>query len=186
MMSSGVRPIIFFASMPIARIELPPRLPCALPTATTDGSLITTPFPGIKTRTFVVPRSMPSFGEKKDILWYMRSNHSRNGTLPVMQGEMNFVIEGGRKLSGTVETSRSKNGAVALLAASLLNRGKTTFRNMPKIEEVHRLIEVLQSIGVSVEWFTPSGVEGKGSDVVIIPPEKMSLDAINIEAATKT
>lgn len=91
---------------------------------------------------------------------------------------MNFVVEGGRALSGTVETCRSKNGAVALLAASLLNRGRTTLKNVPKIEEVHRLIEVLRSIGVSVEW--------QGSNIVIVPPAKISLDAIDAEAATKT
>ncbi|MFZ2167583.1 MAG: UDP-N-acetylglucosamine 1-carboxyvinyltransferase [Minisyncoccia bacterium] len=95
-----------------------------------------------------------------------------------MQGEMNFIIEGGNKLSGTVETSRSKNGAVALLAASLLNRGTTTLEHVPKIEEVNRLIEVLRSIGVSVEW--------QGADVVITPPEKISLDTIDRVAAMKT
>ena len=95
-----------------------------------------------------------------------------------MQGEMNFIIEGGQKLSGTVETSRSKNGAVALLAASLLNRGKTTLENMPKIEEVNRLIEVLQSLGVRIEW--------QGANVVITPPEKIALDAIDRDAAMKT
>ncbi len=95
-----------------------------------------------------------------------------------MQGEMNFIVDGGKKLSGTVETSRSKNGAVALLAASLLNQGKTTFEHVPKIEEVNRLIEVLRSIGVSVEW--------QGPNVVIQPPEKINLDTIDREAATKT
>jgi len=95
-----------------------------------------------------------------------------------MQGEMNFIIEGGQKLSGTVETSRSKNGAVALLAASLLNRGRTTLEHMPKIEEVNRLIEVLQSLGFSVEW--------NGTSVVITPPEKITLDAIDRDAAMKT
>jgi len=95
-----------------------------------------------------------------------------------MQGEMNFIIEGGTSLSGTVETSRSKNGAVALLAASLLNRGTTTLLNVPKIEEVNRLIEVLRSIGVSVEW--------EGSNVVITPPEKLELDTIDMKAATRT
>ena len=95
-----------------------------------------------------------------------------------MQGEMNFVIEGGRKLSGTVETSRSKNGAVALLAASLLNRGRTTLNHVPKIEEVNRLIEVLRSIGVSVDW--------RGASLVIEPPKKISLDTIDRAAATKT
>jgi len=99
---------------------------------------------------------------------------------------MNFIIEGGKQLSGRVETSRSKNGAVALLAASLLNRGRTTLLNVPKIEEVNRLIEVLRSIGVSVEWFTPSGVEGNGSSVIIEPPEKISLDTIDTAAAAKT
>jgi UDP-N-acetylglucosamine 1-carboxyvinyltransferase len=91
---------------------------------------------------------------------------------------MNFIIDGGKKLSGTVETSRSKNGAVALLAASLLNKGRTTLHHVPKIEEVNRLIEVLRSIGVSVEW--------KGSSLVIQVPEKINLDAIDRAAATKT
>ncbi|MEK7086506.1 MAG: UDP-N-acetylglucosamine 1-carboxyvinyltransferase, partial [Patescibacteria group bacterium] len=99
-------------------------------------------------------------------------------TLPHMQGEMNFIIEGGKKLSGTVETSRSKNGAVALLAASLLNRGRTTLLHVPKIEEVNRLIEVLRSIGVSVEW--------DGTSVTITPPKKILLDTIDRAAAMKT
>lgn len=95
-----------------------------------------------------------------------------------MQGEMNFVVEGGKKLSGKVETSRSKNGAVALLAASLLNKGRTTLHRVPKIEEVNRLIEVLLSIGVVVEW--------KGSSVIITPPESVSLDTIDAAAANRT
>ena len=95
-----------------------------------------------------------------------------------MQSGMNFKIEGGKKLKGRVETSRSKNGAVALLAASLLNKGRTTLEHMPKIEEVNRLIEVLRSIGVSVEW--------QGSNVVIQPPKKISLKTIDRAAATRT
>jgi len=95
-----------------------------------------------------------------------------------MQGEMNFVVLGGKKLSGRVETSRSKNGAVALLAASLLNKGVTTIEHMPRIEEVNRLIEVLRSIGVSVKWH--------GTNVVITPPDKIYLNKIDKIAATKT
>lgn len=96
----------------------------------------------------------------------------------LMQGELNFVVDGGKKLSGRVETNRSKNGAVALLAASLLNRGRTTLEHMPKIEEVNRLIEVLRSLNVLVEW--------DGTNVVIQPPEKITLDTIDRAAATKT
>lgn len=91
---------------------------------------------------------------------------------------MNFLIEGGKTFSGTVETSRSKNGAVALLAASLLNQGRTTLENVPKIEEVNRLIEVLRSIGVSVTW--------QGTNVVLGPPKNLSLETIDRAAATRT
>lgn len=95
-----------------------------------------------------------------------------------MQEGMNFVIEGGKKLSGSVTTSRSKNGAVALLAASLLNHGRTTLQNVPKIEEVNRLIEVLRSIGVDVVW--------EGHNVVITPLAKIDLGLIDTNAAMKT
>ena len=95
-----------------------------------------------------------------------------------MQEGMNFIIDGGKKLSGSVTTSRSKNGAVALLAASLLNRGKTTLQNVPKIEEVNRLIEVLKSIGVSVEW--------NDHTLVITPPKKLYLESIDRVAAERT
>ncbi len=93
-------------------------------------------------------------------------------------GTMNLSITGGKKLSGTVVTSTSKNGAVGLLCASLLNRGKTTLRHMPRIEEVHRLIEVLESIDVRVEW--------NGSDITITPPKKFNLKKIDVVAARKT
>ncbi len=93
-------------------------------------------------------------------------------------GTMNLKVEGGKKLHGTVVTSTSKNGAVGLLCASLLNRGKTTLRHMPRIEEVHRLIEVLESIDVRVEW--------NGSDITITPPKKYNLKKIDQVAARKT
>jgi len=93
-------------------------------------------------------------------------------------GSMNLEIQGGKKLKGTIQTNTSKNGAVGLLCASLLNKGKTTLKHMPRIEEVYRLIEVLESIGVKVEW--------KESDVTITPPKTFDLKKIDIEAARKT
>ena len=97
--------------------------------------------------------------------------------MPAGEG-LNFVVEGGRKLSGTAATMRSKNGAVALLAVSLLNKGTTTLLHMPKIEEVNRLIEVMRSIGVGCEW--------RDHDLVITPPEKIDLGAIDKPAAART
>lgn len=89
-----------------------------------------------------------------------------------------FVIEGGTPLSGSILTNRSKNGAVALLAASLLNKGTTVLKDVPQIEEVNRLIEVLRSIGVSITW--------DDHDVTVVPPETLNLDAIDKEAAMRT
>ncbi len=93
-------------------------------------------------------------------------------------GTVNVQITGGKKLSGTIQTNTSKNGAVGLLCASLLNKGTTTLHGMPRIEEVHRLIEVLQSIGVKVEWIKNS--------VRITPPARINLAKIDIEAAKRT
>jgi len=91
---------------------------------------------------------------------------------------VNFKIQGGRKLFGRVSVNTSKNAAVALLCASLLNKGKTVFKNVPKIEEVYRIIEVLSSIGASVKW--------QGSDVEIQTPKSISINKIDKEAAVKT
>lgn len=91
---------------------------------------------------------------------------------------VNFKIEGGHKLSGKISVNTSKNAAVALLCASLLNSGKTILKNVPKIEEVYRVIEVLVSIGVSVKW--------QGSDLEINPGKKINVEKINKEAAIKT
>ncbi|MEX0917714.1 MAG: UDP-N-acetylglucosamine 1-carboxyvinyltransferase [Candidatus Paceibacterota bacterium] len=98
--------------------------------------------------------------------------------LTLSPGSMNLEVDGGKKLTGTILTNTSKNGAVGLLCASLLNRGKTTLHRMPRIEEVHRIIEVLESIGVSVVWHDTS--------VTITPPKKFDLAGIDIEAAKKT
>lgn len=94
-------------------------------------------------------------------------------------GNVNFRIEGGRKLSGSITTKTSKNAAVALLCASLLNRGTTVLKHVARIEEVNRILEVLNSIGVKTRWFGENDLE-------IIPPAKLKLDDMDIEAARKT
>ncbi len=93
-------------------------------------------------------------------------------------GSLNIEVNGGRKLSGTIKTNTSKNGAVGLLCASLLNKGKTTLRKVPNIEEVARIIEVLESIGVKVE-------RQKGT-VIIEPPKRFRLGSIDTSAARRT
>lgn len=90
-----------------------------------------------------------------------------------------YIIEGGHKLKGEISTNGAKNSAMGLLAASILNKGKTTFYNMPEIEEVHRMIEVMQSIGMRIRWIKKNALE-------IIPPKKYTLSKINIASSQKT
>lgn len=99
--------------------------------------------------------------------------------ITLTSGAIDFKIEGGHKLSGSITTKSAKNSAVALLLATLLNQNKTTLKAVPKIEEVYRIIEVLESIGVSVKWVDDINLE-------IIPPKRLNLEKINGEAANKT
>ncbi len=92
---------------------------------------------------------------------------------------IDFKIYGGRQLSGAVITNTSKNGAMGLLCAALLNKGTTTLHGIPKIEEVNRIIEVFESIGVKAEWLKPGTLR-------IVPPKELDLDKINRDSATKT
>ncbi|HUB93948.1 MAG TPA: UDP-N-acetylglucosamine 1-carboxyvinyltransferase [Verrucomicrobiae bacterium] len=92
---------------------------------------------------------------------------------------VNLRIEGGHELHGRIPLKTSKNAAVALLCASLLNYGVTRFKNFPRIEEVNRIIEVLESVGVHVKWLP-------GNDIEIRRPEKLDLDAMDKDAARKT
>lgn len=95
------------------------------------------------------------------------------------QGTVNFKVEGGHKLSGKIAVNTSKNAAVSLLCAALLNRGTTTLRHVARIEEVNRLLEVLNSIGVKTRWFG-------NNDLEIIPPAKLNLANMDIKAAERT
>jgi len=92
---------------------------------------------------------------------------------------VNLQIEGGYELSGEITLKTSKNAAVGLLCASLLNRGTTVFKSFPRIEEVFRIIEVLESIGVKVRWLP-------GNDLEIKRPATLTLEKLDAKAARRT
>lgn len=62
-----------------------------------------------------------------------------------------FIIEGGRKLSGTIEPQGAKNEALQVISAALLTTEKVTISNVPDILDVRNLIGLLEAIGVEVE-----------------------------------
>jgi UDP-N-acetylglucosamine 1-carboxyvinyltransferase len=95
-------------------------------------------------------------------------------------GPTHLRVTGGTPLSGSVTVKSSKNAAVALLCASLLNRGTTTLRNVARIVEVERILDVLRSIGVQATW------DDAGRDLTIVVPDELDLAGIDADAARRT
>ena len=63
-----------------------------------------------------------------------------------------FVIEGGRPLNGRVGVRGNKNGALPILAATLLASEPVTLTNVPRIRDVETMVELLEELGAELEW----------------------------------
>jgi len=95
-------------------------------------------------------------------------------------GPTHLRVTGPTRLSGSIDVKSSKNAGVALLCATLLNRGRTTLRKVARIEEVNRLLEVLESLGARTRWLNDE------NDLEIVPPSDLDLDRIDESAARRT
>lgn len=62
-----------------------------------------------------------------------------------------YIIEGGKKLEGTVKISGSKNSSLPIIAATILNAGKTTLYNVPNIQDTQMMFKILETLGAKVE-----------------------------------
>ena len=91
---------------------------------------------------------------------------------PPIQREA-FRIAGGRPLSGVVPVSGAKNAALKLLAAACLTGERCRFENVPEIEDVRVMAEVLRDLGVVVDHPEPGVYEVAAGDVdwLFIPLE---------------
>jgi UDP-N-acetylglucosamine 1-carboxyvinyltransferase len=95
-------------------------------------------------------------------------------------GPSHLRVQGGTTLSGTIDVKSSKNAGVALLCAALLNEGTTVLRKVARIEEVNRILEVLESIGVGVRWLN------EDNDLELDVPRILNLAAMDVDAARRT
>lgn len=62
-----------------------------------------------------------------------------------------YIIKGGKRAEGEVTISGSKNAALPIIAASILNVGKTTLYNVPDIHDTQMMFEILKKIGCKVK-----------------------------------
>ena len=62
-----------------------------------------------------------------------------------------FIIEGGEKLKGEVKISGSKNASLPIIAASILNAGKTKLYNIPDIHDTQVILKILKYLGCKIK-----------------------------------
>jgi UDP-N-acetylglucosamine 1-carboxyvinyltransferase len=62
-----------------------------------------------------------------------------------------FIVEGGRRLEGTIRPGGNKNAALPILAACLLTDEPVILRNLPDIQDVRVMLQILEGMGASVE-----------------------------------
>ena len=62
-----------------------------------------------------------------------------------------FIVEGGRRLDGTIRPGGNKNAALPILAACLLTDEPVVLRNLPDIEDVRVMLQIIEGLGASVE-----------------------------------
>ena len=76
-----------------------------------------------------------------------------------------YVIEGGRKLTGEVDISGSKNASLPIIAATLLNKGITKLYNVPNIHDVQIMLKILKVLGCKIK---------KSSGKIVIESRKIN------------
>ena len=84
-----------------------------------------------------------------------------------------FVIEGGHRLGGAVKAAGNKNGALPILAATLLSSEPVTLSNVPRIRDVETMLELLADIGAEVSWTGANEVRVHAAE-----PAKSELDPV--------
>ena len=69
-----------------------------------------------------------------------------------------FIVSGGRELSGSIRPAGNKNAALPVLAATLMSAHPVTVGNVPRIRDVATLLDIMKSLGASVNWTGSSTV----------------------------
>jgi len=76
-----------------------------------------------------------------------------------------FRVQGGARLSGTIQAQGAKNEALQILCATLLTGEEMTIKNVPDILDVNKLISLIQGLGVKVSKLGPNEYKFKADEV---------------------
>jgi UDP-N-acetylglucosamine 1-carboxyvinyltransferase len=84
-----------------------------------------------------------------------------------------FAIEGARPLSGSIRVAGNKNGALPILAATLLTGEPVALTNIPRIRDVDTMIELLGDLGADAAWTGPNEVRVDTANVAKSNPDPL-------------
>jgi len=76
-----------------------------------------------------------------------------------------FIIQGGKPLKGVIEVRGAKNAVFPIIAAALLTKDECIISNIPLIEDVFRMIEILESTGAEVSWIDKRTVKIRARNI---------------------
>lgn len=65
---------------------------------------------------------------------------------------MRFKVVGGRKLKGEIEIKGAKNAALKIIPAAVLASSPSIIKNVPRISDIEKLVEIIRSIGAEIEF----------------------------------
>jgi len=79
--------------------------------------------------------------------------------------QVQYIVEGGNRLSGEIEPNGNKNAALPIIAAALLTDQLVQLSNVPRIRDVEALVELIESIGAHVRWTGQNDLEIEARDL---------------------
>lgn len=87
-----------------------------------------------------------------------------------------FIIQGGNSLQGEIKVAGFKNATTPILSATILTKEPVILHNVPVIEDVKKMIQILVSLGVKVTWLDKNSLK---IDSANLDPEKLDMDLIS-------
>ncbi len=76
-----------------------------------------------------------------------------------------YIVDGGRPLRGSIRPAGNKNAALPICCAALLTDQPVTLTNVPRIRDIETLVELLRTVGASVEWGGPNTLHIHAAEV---------------------
>ena len=69
-----------------------------------------------------------------------------------------YVVEGGHRLSGTIRPAGNKNAALPIVAAALITDQPVQLENVPRIRDIETLVELIRTTGAECDWTGPNAL----------------------------